>query len=87
MAGQRGLTAAVRSDDGGKFPFFDLHRYIFERIKSFAFLRFKSMGNMADIKKNFSGITFHSFLALYTVAFHNNKADCFSSNIINQFIF
>ena len=43
MAGQRGLTAAVCSDDGGKFPFFDLCRYIFERIKSFAFLRFKSM--------------------------------------------
>ena len=51
MAGQRGLTAAVRSDDGGKFPFFDLCRYIFERIKSFAFLRFKSMGDMADIKR------------------------------------
>lgn len=51
MAGQRGLTAAVCSDNGGKFPFFDLCRYIFERIKSFAFLRFKSMGDMADIKR------------------------------------
>ena len=87
MAGQRGLTAAVRSDDGGKFPFFDLRRYIFERIKSFAFLRFKSMGNMADIKKNFSGMLFVKcnksvYILRNYAAFVNNPLPLFVNNTI-----
>lgn len=86
MAGQRGLTAAVRPDDGGKFPFLICAVTSLSASKV-CLPPFQSMGNMADIKKNFSGIAFHSFLTLHTAAFHNNKADCFSPNAINQFIF
>lgn len=66
MTGQRGLAAAISTDDGRKGPLPDSGGYIGEGIKLLSLFRLKGMGQMTDIKKNVSTL-FSSFILSFSM--------------------
>ena len=72
MTGQRGLAAAVGTDDGRKGPLPDGGGYIGEGIKLLSLFRLKGMGQMTDIKKNVSTL----FFILHTFFLHVSSFLC-----------